>query len=197
MLFQTKECKACRSGINELARMAQLNEGKNSLKIGYIDCMTSKMLCKIWGALSTEDPTEPFLILVRNRHVYRFESNDELTLPAITEWLMKTPESSLITDNLVQFVVQSERDVQVNARKPAEQQLNWAQENIPGFVIVEDTFDAWLRTPISYFFHTIGLDYYGKYSKIALFTLLVLVPFILAVVVHGIDFLLDVIDPAP
>ena len=62
---------------------------------------------------------------------------------------------------------------------------------------VEDTFDAWLRTPISYFFHTIGLDYYGKYSKISLFTLFVLIPIILAVVVHGIDFLLDVIDPAP
>ena len=69
--------------------------------------------------------------------------------------------------------------------------------NIPGFVTVEDTFDAWMRTPISYFFHMIGLDHYGKYSKISLFTLLVLIPFILVVVAHGIDFLLDVIDPAP
>ena len=101
MLFQTKECKACRSGINELAKMVKLNEGKNSLKIGYIDCMTSKMACKIWGALSTEDPEDPYLILVRNRHVYHYESDGELTLPAIMEWLIETPESSVITEILV------------------------------------------------------------------------------------------------
>ena len=42
MLFQTTECRACRSGINELAKMVKHNEGKNSLKIGYIDCKTNK-----------------------------------------------------------------------------------------------------------------------------------------------------------
>lgn len=53
--------------------------------------------------------------------MYRYESDGELTLPAIMDWLIDTPESSVIADNLVQFVVQSERNVQVSARKPPEQ----------------------------------------------------------------------------
>lgn len=81
--------------------------------------------------------------------------------------------------------------------KSTADEQSWFERHIPGFALISATFDAWLRLPISFSFHVIGLDHYSKVSKLSLFFVLVLLPTLLILIKHGVEFLLDIIDPAP
>ena len=60
-----------------------------------------------------------------------------------------------------------------------------------------DHFDHVFRTPISLAFFYLGKDDYSKFTKVATFVLLVLIPIFFAMISGVSNLLLDLLDPAP
>jgi len=61
----------------------------------------------------------------------------------------------------------------------------------------ENAYDEVFRRPTVYTFNLIGKDAYSKFTKVSVFSLLVVIPLILTSLVGLSSILLDIFDPAP
>jgi hypothetical protein len=75
--------------------------------------------------------------------------------------------------------------------------MNWFEKHVPYAKLVEESFDTLFKTPIVTMFYYLGKDYYSKFSKVVLFTLLVLFPGIVIFCSALFGGLLDWLDPVP
>ena len=66
VLFQDYECKECRRGATELAKLATAL-GEDQPKVARVDCHKDNHLCDTFG-----DKTMPFMLLISDNKIYKY-----------------------------------------------------------------------------------------------------------------------------
>lgn len=169
-------------------------ETEGSPKIARVDCRASKGLCNTFRADKL-----PYMLLFRNRHVYKYEG--AINAEQIEAFLAEGFQAHQIHDNLEAFVIEGERIGFEKQQKEAQQKYQTeeplAYQYLPWIRTIENAYDEVFRRPTVYTFNFFGKDAYSKFTKVSVFSLLVVIPLVLTSFVAFTSLLVETFDPAP
>ena len=74
IVFKHEDCKECRTGITQLAKLAGQNMETQGPDVGIVDCSKGgESMCEVFVHRTDKDMTNrPYTLLIQNRKVFKY-----------------------------------------------------------------------------------------------------------------------------
>ena len=109
-IFQDLECRDCRRGATQLAKLANITQ--EDPVVGRVDCAKNTQLCNTFKG-DKSNKQLPFMVYIRNGSIYRYVGGIDAEAIAlyIKEEQYKKDENNLLNRSLEEFVAKTEMEL--------------------------------------------------------------------------------------
>ena len=109
-IFQDLECRECRRGATQLAKLANITQ--DDPVVGRVDCAKNAQLCSTFKGEKSNKQL-PFMVYIRNGSIYRYvgDINAEAIELYIKEEGYNKDRNNLLNKSLEEFVAKAEMEL--------------------------------------------------------------------------------------